>query len=58
MVKADLVDVEDNTPYVTLTFSKQDFYKFKKFMGMQMAHDMDGLSGDIWDEIENLGDAV
>lgn len=57
MIKAKLV-VDEEVPFVTLTFSRKDYYKFKKFMAMQTASDMDGLSGKIWNEIENIGDAV
>lgn len=56
MIKADLVAVEDNTPYMTLTFSRGDFLKFKRYISRLGPGDMGGLSYQIWNEIKDIGD--
>lgn len=56
MIKADLVDVEDNTPYVTITFSRGDYLKFKRFISRLCPGDMEGLANQIWFQIEDIGD--
>lgn len=56
MIKADLVDVEDNTPYVTITFSRGDYIKFKRYIGRLTPGDMEGLANQIWSQIRDIGD--
>lgn len=56
MIKADLVDVEDNTPYVTITFSRGDYIIFKRFMSGLRPGDMEGLASQIWSQIRDIGD--
>ena len=55
MIKADLVDVEDNTPYITITFSRGDYIK-ERYISRLLPGDMEGLANQIWFQIEDIGD--
>lgn len=53
-MKAELIDRDDDKPFMTLTFTKAEFRNFKNWLGDRPGWSGAGISGEIWEQIEDI----